>query len=426
MTAVPAEDLSKATYVRGLKCRECEREYPKAPIHVCEYCFGPLEVAYDYAAIGRVLTREAIAQRPTNMWRYAELLPLDKPVSVGQQVGWTPLVRADRLAKKLGVREVWVKNDAVCFPSLSFKDRVVSCALSKAVEFGFDTVACASTGNLANSVAANAAAAGLKAYIFIPYDLEAQKVLGTLVYGAKVVGIKGTYDDVNRLCSEIAGKYGWGFANINLRPFYAEGSKSYAYEIAEQLGWTTPDHVVAPMAGGSLITKIRKAFQELDKLGLCNGAGRTKIHGAQAAGCAPIVEAVRAGRDVIRPIKRPSTIAKSLAIGNPADGYYAVRVIKETGAYAAMPTDEEIVSAMRLLAETEGIFTETAGGVTLGATIRLIAEGHIHAGDSVVICVTGQGLKTIDPLTSVLETPPVIASKLSEFDALVADRRILP
>jgi threonine synthase len=408
--------------VKGLVCRECGAEYPKVAVHVCEMCFGPLEVAYDYEAAKKILSREVIAARPTSMWRYAELLPLDGPATVGVQVGWTPLVRADRLAKAIGVREVWVKNDAVSFPSLSFKDRVVAVALSKAVELGYQTVACASTGNLANSVAANAAAAGLTAYILIPHDLERSKVLGTQVYGAKVVGIKGTYDDVNRLCSEIAGKYGWGFANINLRPFYAEGSKSYAYEIVEQLGWRTPDHVVAPMAGGSLITKIRKALLELEKLGLLeDGQGsRVKVHGAQATGCAPIVEAVRAGRDAIKPVKTPNTIAKSLAIGNPADGYYAIKVMNESGGYGAMATDAEIVAAMRLLAETEGIFTETAGGVTLAATRHLIAEGRIGAGDSVVVCVTGQGLKTTDPLVAELPPPPTIGARLSDFDSLIS------
>jgi threonine synthase len=405
--------------VLGLKCRECGKEYEKAPIHVCELCFGPLEVAYDYEAIKKQLSREIIARRPTSMWRYAELLPLDGPPKVGAQVGWTPLVKADRLARRLGVREVYVKNDAVSFPSLSFKDRVVAIALSKAIEFGYDTVACASTGNLANSVAANAAAAGLKAYVFIPHDLEQSKVVGTLIYGATVVGIAGTYDEVNRLCSEIAGKYRWGFANINLRPFYAEGSKSYAYEVVEQLGWRMTDHVVAPMAGGSLIVKLRKAFQELDKLGLTDDVTKTKIHGAQAAGCAPIVEAVRAGRELIKPVKQPRGVAKSLAIGNPADGFYAVRAIKDSGGHGAMPDDDEIVAAMRLLAETEGIFTETAGGVTLAAAQQLIAEGHIKPEDSVTICVTGQGLKTTDPVVPTLPVPRVIPAKLSEFDKLV-------
>jgi threonine synthase len=409
------------SFVSGLHCRECGKSYDKAAIHVCEDCFGPLEVAYDYAAIGKTLTREAIARRAPNMWRYAELLPLDGPPTVGAQVGFTPLVRADRLARELGLREVWVKNDAVSYPTLSFKDRVVAVALSKARELGFEIVGCASTGNLANSVAANAAAGGLKAYIFIPHDLEPSKVLGTQVYGATVVAIRGTYDDVNRLCSEIAGKYRWGFANVNLRPFYAEGSKSYLYEIVEQLGWKTPRHIVAPMAGGSLITKLRKGLLEFDKLGLLeDGAGAAvKIHGAQAAGCAPIVEAARAGRDVIRPVKQPRTIAKSLAIGNPADGYYAVRAMADSGGSAAAPEDDEIVDAMLLLARTEGIFTETAGGVTLAATRRLIAEGRIERDEPVVVCITGQGLKTTDPLVPRLAPPPVIGARLAELDTLI-------
>jgi len=406
------------SYVTGLACRECGSAYEKAALHVCEHCFGPLEVKYDYDRIRGELTREVIARRATSMWRYAELLPLDGPPTVGRQVGWTPLVRAERLAKKLGLAELWLKNDGVCFPSLSFKDRVVAVALSKAKELGFDTVACASTGNLANSVAANAAQAGLRAFIFIPHDLEASKVTATLVYGPRLVAIRGTYDDVNRLCSEIGGKYGWGFANINLRPFYAEGSKSYLYEIVEQLGWRAPAHIVAPMAGGSLITKIRKGLLELDKLGLITGGASTHIHGAQAAGCAPIVTAVREGRDVIRPVKQPKTIAKSLAIGNPADGYYATRAIGESGGYAAAPEDPEIVSAMRLLAETEGIFTETAGGVTLGATLRLLDEGKIGRDEPIVISLTGQGLKTTDPLE--LAPPPVIGARLADFDSLMA------
>src|SRR5215831_9321389 len=327
------------SYVHALRCRECAKEYPKAPLHVCEFCFGPLEVAYDYDAIGRVLSREAIAKRSPGMWRYRELLPVDGAATVGTQSGGTPLVRARRLEKKLGLRELWIKNDAVSYPTLSFKDRVVSVALSKAREFGMDTVACASTGNLANAVAANAAAAGLRAYVFIPHDLERGKVLGTTVYGARVIGIRGTYDDVNRLCSEVAGKYGWGFVNVNLRPFYAEGSKSFAYEVAEQLGWRLPRHVVVPMASGSLLTKIGKAFRELGQLGLIEPT-RVALHGAQAAGCAPIVEALNKGADLIKPVRRPETIAKSLAIGNPADGYYAIRAIRESGGHAAAVSDD--------------------------------------------------------------------------------------
>jgi threonine synthase len=407
--------------VRGLSCRECGTEYEHAPISVCELCFGPLEIVYDYDAIAGRLTREALAARPFDMWRYQELMPLDGEPTVGRQVGGTPLVRADRLAKALGLREVWVKSDASCYPTLSFKDRVVSVALSKAKEFGFDTVACASTGNLANSVAANAASAGLRAFIFIPNTLEPSKVLNTLVYGARVVAIDGTYDEVNRLCAEIGGKYKWGFANINLRPYYAEGSKTYAYEIAEQLGWRTPDHVVSPMAGGSLICKIEKAWRELHKIGLLEAPSKARIHGAQAAGCAPIVEAVLAGRDLIKPVKQPDTIARSLAIGNPADGYYAVKTITGSGGTGAAPDDDEIVAAMRLLAETEGIFTETAGGVTLAATRRLVASGVIKPDESVVVCITGQGLKTTDPLVEVLPTPKVIRPSLSEFDAIAEE-----
>ena len=412
----------RPSYVHALRCRECGKEYPKAAVHVCEFCFGPLEVAYDYPAIGKVLTRALIESRPPTMWRYAELLPLDGPPAVGTETGMTPLVRADRLAERLGVKELWVKNDAVCHPTLSFKDRVVSVAISKAIELGIGTVACASTGNLANATAAQAAAAGLPAVILIPFDLEPAKVLGTSVYGARVVAVKGTYDDVNRLCSEIAGKYGWGFVNVNLRPFYAEGSKSYAYELAEQLGWRTPAHIVVPMAGGSLVTKIGKAFGELEKLGLlAGGAGarKTRVHGAQAAGCAPIVDMVLENREQVRPVKTPTSIAKSLAIGNPADGFYARQTIVGSGGFAAKPTDDEIVAAMRLLAETEGIFAETAGGVTLGATIKLIEQGRIGKEDGpIVVSITGNGMKTQDPLVGKLPEPELIGPRLSDFDQL--------
>ena len=418
---VPSPSSDRPATVTALKCRECGAEYPKAPIHVCEFCFGPLEIAYDYAAIGRILTRAVIEARPHNMWRYAELLPLDAPPVVGTQTGMTPLVKADRLAKRLGVRELWIKNDAVSHPTLSFKDRVVSVAVSKAVEFGIKTVACASTGNLANATAAQAAAAGLPAVILIPFDLEPAKVLATSIYGARVVGVRGTYDDVNRLCSEIAGKYGWGFVNVNLRPFYAEGSKSFGYELCEQLGWRTPAHVVVPMAGGSLVTKIGKAFGELDKLGLLVSGGnrKTKIHGAQAAGCSPIVDMVLENRDQVKPVKTPTSIAKSLAIGNPADGFYARQTISGSGGFAAKPDDDQIVSAIRLLAETEGIFTETAGGVTLGATIKLIEAGRIGKEDGpVVVCITGNGMKTQDPLVGKLPVPELIGPSLADFDKL--------
>jgi threonine synthase len=369
--------------------------------------------------IAKVLTRAKIESRPASMWRYAELLPLDHAPTVGLQTGMTPLVKATRLAERLGLRELWVKNDAVSHPTLSFKDRVVSVAVSKAREFGLQIVACASTGNLANATAAQAASVGLKCVVLIPHDLEPAKVLGTSIYGARVVGVRGTYDDVNRLCSEIAGKYGWGFVNVNLRPFYAEGSKSYGYEIAEQLGWKLPSHVVVPMAGGSLITKIGKAFKELGELSFVQPR-KTKIHGAQAAGCAPIASMVVEGRDQVIPVKQPQTIAKSLAIGNPADAFYACKTMLESGGFAALPDDDEIVEGMRMLAETEGIFTETAGGVTIAALKRLVAQGKIGKDDGpVVACITGQGMKTQDPLVGKLPEPELIGTKLTDFDALL-------
>ncbi len=404
------------SYVRGLKCRECGNEYPKQPTHVCELCFGPLEVVYDYEGIKKVLTREVIASRLPNMWRYKELLPIDNDPTVGRQVGYTPLRRANRLARILGVEELYIKNDAVNYPTLSFKDRVVSVALSKAREFGFKTVACASTGNLANSVAANAAAADMESYVFIPYDLEATKVLGSMIYGTNLIGIRGTYDEVNRLCSEIAGKYNWAFVNINMRPYYAEGSKSMGYEIVEQLGWKTPKHVIVPMASGSLLTKIDKAFAEMEKIGLIS-SHESKIYGAQATGCSPISTSVKNGWDFFKPVK-PNTIAKSLAIGNPADGYYAARTIKSTGGWSEDVSDEEVISAIRLLAETEGIFAETAGGVTLGVAKKLIEQGRIPKNESIVLCITGNGLKTQEAIVDKLGTPPTIHPSLKEFEEL--------
>ena len=409
--------MKPSSYMLGLKCRECGRRYAKEALHVCEFCFGPLEVDYDYDAIRAVLTREVITSRPPTMWRYRELLPIEGEPTVGLQVGFTPLVRADRLAKKLGIRECWVKNDTVNYPTLSFKDRVVSVALSRAKELGFSVVACASTGNLANSVAANAASAGWPCYVFIPSDLESGKVLGSAVFGAHVIGIHGTYDEVNRLCSEIAGKYGWAFVNVNIRPYYAEGSKAFGYEIAEQLGWRLPDHVVVPMAGGSLITKIHKAFKEFVKLGLVS-EGRTRIHGAQAAGCAPIVNAVKAGTDIIRPVNKPQTIAKSLAIGNPADGYYAVQTMKQTGGTGESATDEEIVDGIKLLAECEGIFAETAGGVTVGAAKKLVERGVIRRDESLVLSITGHGLKTQEAIKGHCVAPRLMKPSLREFDAI--------
>lgn len=405
------------SYMRSLKCRECGKEYPKEALHVCELCFGPLEVNYEYDKIKEALTRHAIEKRAPNMWRYKELLPLDGEPSVGAQVGFTPLIRAKNLGRALGVKELYIKNDAVNFPTLSFKDRVVSVAISRARELGFQIIACASTGNLANSVAANAAACGMESYVFIPYDLEQSKILGTLIFGAMVVGIKGTYDEVNRLCSEIAGKYGWAFVNINIRPYYAEGSKTFGYEIAEQLGWKLPKHIIVPMAGGSLITKISKAFKEFQKLGFVKQTD-THIYGAQATGCCPIINAVKEGSELIRPVK-PNTIAKSLAIGNPADGYYSAKVIKESGGWGESVTDEEIIAAMKLLAETEGIFAETAGGVTLGVTKKLIEQGRIPKDESIVVCITGNGLKTQEALHGKLNEVTVINSRLAEFDELV-------
>ena len=411
-------------YLKGLKCRECAKEYPKEALHVCELCFGPLEVVYEYDKIKEALTHKEIEKRRPNMWRYKELLPLDGEPSVGAQVGFTPLIRAKNLEKALGVSELYIKNDAVNFPTLSFKDRVVSVAVSRAREMGFDIVACASTGNLANSVAANAAACGMKSYVFIPSDLEHTKILGTIIYGAEVIGIKGTYDEVNRLCSEIAGKYGWAFVNINIRPYYAEGSKTFGYEIAEQLGWRLPRHIVVPMAGGSLITKIWKAFKEFNNLGLVKRLD-TKVYGAQAAGCAPIVNAVKEGSELIRPV-RPNTIAKSLAIGNPADGYYSVKTMRESGGWAEATTDEEIISAMKLLAEEEGIFAETAGGVTLGAAMKLIEQGRIPRDESIVVSITGNGLKTTEALQGKLRDFKVINARLGEFDDIVkAEERAL-
>ena len=414
----PKEDTAMpAKYVRGLKCRECHHNYGTKPVHVCEMCFGPLEIDYDYELIAKDISREKIESRGKNMWRYEEFLPLDNAPIVGQQTGFTPMIRADRLAKKLGVKELWVKNDAVNFPTLSFKDRVVSCAVSKAVEFGFKTVACATTGNLGNSVAAQAVQAGLECYIFMPANLESGKILGTSIYGVHVVGISGNYDGVNRLCSEIAGKFGWAFANINLRPYYAEGSKSMGHEICEQLGWKAPDNVVSPMAGGSLICKIDKAIHEFEKTGLIPKA-HTKMFGAQATGCNPITHAVKQGWDLFKPVK-PNTIAKSIAIGNPADGFYSIKVMRSSGGWGEDCSEEEVIHGIQLLAETEGIFTETAGGVTVSVAKKLIEQGRIDRDSCTVLCITGNGLKTLDAIVESTPRPDVIEAKLSEFEKLI-------
>jgi threonine synthase len=381
-------------YVQNLRCRECGREYEVAPIFTCEWCFGPLEVSCDYDAIGSAVSREKIAAGPASIWRYADLLPVDRGHAVDLGAGFTPLVRADRLAAALGLGEVWVKNDTLN-PTNSFKDRVASVALSKALEFGFKTAACASTGNLANSVAAHAARAGLRSFVFIPSNLERAKVVTTAVYGGNVIAIDGNYDDVNRLCAELAGTYRWAFVNVNVRPFYAEGSKTLAYETAEQLGWETPDHVVVPVASGSLLTKIRKGFDELHEVGLIEQPPNVRVSGAQALGCSPVATAWSEGSDTIRPVK-PDTIAKSLAIGNPADGYFALDAVRQTEGGLAAVSDGEVVEGIRLLARTEGIFAETAGGVTVASLKRLAEEGVVTADERVVLYITGLGLKTLD------------------------------
>ncbi|MGD0281521.1 MAG: threonine synthase [Dissulfurispiraceae bacterium] len=384
-------------YVRGLKCRECGREYPVDPIYVCEFCFGPLEVVYDYKSIKKLLKRKTIERREQNLWRYKELLPIDGEPQVGLDSGFTPLVKADNLARALGVTELYVKDDTVAHPTLSFKDRVVAVALTKAKEFGFDTVACASTGNLAHSVSAHGAKAGFKRFVFIPATLEQSKIVASLVYEPNLVAVDGNYDEVNRLCSEIANKYPWAFVNINIRPFYAEGSKTHGFEIVEQLGWKAPDNVVVPCASGSLLTKVWKSFKEFKEIGLIKEL-HTKVFAAQATGCSPISFAIKQGTDIIKPVK-PNTVAKSLAIGNPADGYYASHIVKETGGYGEDVSDEEIIEGIKLLAKTEGIFAETAGGVTVATAKKLIEQGRIGRDETTVICITGNGLKTQEALT---------------------------
>lgn len=402
-----------------MKCRVCGKLYPESAINFCVDDFGPLEVTYDYEKIRSQVSREKLERRPATMWRFQEFLPIgfDQPV-VGRNVGATPLVKADRLAESLGVSKLWIKNDAVNFPTLSFKDRVVSVALSKALEFQMTTVGCASTGNLANSVAAQAASAGLETFILVPADLERTKILGTAVYGAKVIGCQGTYDEVNRLCTQIALKYGWGFVNVNLRPFYAEGSKTMGFEIAQDLGWRFPQHIVSPMAGGALIGKIHKAFNELYATGLVETPVTTKMHGAQASGCNPISDAVKSNREKHRPVRKPNTICKSLAIGDPADGIFAAKLVRETGGWADDVSDDEIIDGMRLLAQTEGIFAETAGGTTVAVARKLIESGRIPRDEEIVLCITGNGLKTQDAVFDVLDEPAVIKPTLGEFELL--------
>ena len=400
-------------FATSLRCRECGRAYPLEPLHVCEFCFGPLEVAYDYEAMHRNVTRESIERGPPSLWRYADLLPVSAEHAVDINAGFTPLVRARNLGEYLGLKNLYIKNDCAN-PTWSFKDRVVTVAATKAKEFGFGTLACASTGNLANSVAAHAAAAGLKSYVFIPSDLERGKIVGSSIYGATLVAVDGNYDDVNRLCSELADKYPWAFVNINMRPYYAEGSKTLGYEVAEQLGWRAPEHVVAPMASGSLYVKIWKGLHEMKALGLVDDV-RTKINGAQAEGCSPISTAFKSGRDFFKPVK-PKTIAKSLAIGNPADGYYALKATAESKGSMDMVSDDEVVEGIKLLAQTEGIFAETAGGVTIGVLQKLVKQGTIKKSDVTVAYITGNGLKTQEAVIDAVGRPHRIQPSLVSFE----------
>jgi len=405
-------------FVEGLRCRECARPYPAEALHVCEWCFGPLEVVYDYEGIAASISRESVAAGPPSIWRYSDLLPASGGGGVDLGAGFTPLVRADRLAAALGLSELWIKNDTLN-PTGSFKDRVVSVALAKARELGFKVAACASTGNLANSVAAHAARAGMQSVVFIPHDLERAKVITTAIYGGLLIAVEGTYDDVNRLCAELAGEHpSWAFVNVNVRTYYAEGSKTLAFEVAEQLGWQLPDHVVVPIASGSQLTKIAKGFKELATVGLVE-PGEVRISGAQAAGCAPVASAFEAGQDFVKPVKTPCTIAKSLAIGNPADGPYAIDAVRSSGGAIAAVTDDEIVEGIRLLARTEGIFAETAGGVTIATLARLAAQGVVRADERVVAYVTGHGLKTIDAVAAHGLPSATIAPTLEAFAGAV-------
>ena len=400
-------------FVAGLTCHLCGATYPAEASWVCSECLGPLEVSYDYAAVRAVMTRKVIESRPPSLWRYLELLPVEEP-RTGFHSGFTPLVRATRLARELGLSELYLKDDSVNHPTFSYKDRVVSIAATRAVELGFQVFGCASTGNLAGSVAAHGARLGLSCYVFIPWDLEPAKILGAAIYQPHVVAVEGNYDDVNRLCTQIADRYGWGFANINLRAYYAEGAKTMGFEIAEQLGWRFPDHVVSPVAGGTLLPRIHKGFREMREVGLVSGT-LPRIHAAQPAGSAPVIRAIEAGIEFPEPVK-PNTIAKSLAIGNPADGFQVVRVVKETGGAAAMATDEEILDAVQLLAQTEGIFTEPAGGTTLAVTRTLVKRGVIKPHESVVVCITGNGYKTAEVMSDRVATPTRIGRGLADFE----------
>ena len=409
------------TALIGLQCHVCKAPFPADATYVCSKCLGPLEPVYDFSRIE--LTRDEIARRPQNIWRYRELLPITGEPRTGFHTGFTPLVRCDRLAERLGIRELYIKDDSVNHPTLSYKDRVVSVAATRAVELGLDVLACASTGNLANSVAAHAARLGLECCVFIPDNLEAGKVLGSAIFGPTILAIAGNYDDVNRLCTQVADRYGWGFVNINLRAYYAEGAKTLGFEVAEQLGWRFPDHLVSPVAGGTLLPRIARGFRELKQIGLVDGE-LPKIHAAQAAGCAPIVRAMESGAEHPDPV-RPDTIAKSIAIGNPADGYQVLQTVRGTGGSAAAVGDTQIVDAIRLLAETEGIFTEPAGGTTLGGTMELIRRGAIRADESVVVCVTGNGYKTAEVVSGTLPVPVRLSRAFREFEAWWESRQAI-
>jgi threonine synthase len=404
-------------FVAGLTCHLCGATYPPEALWVCSDCLGPLEVSYDYAAVKSVMTRALIESRPPSLWRYLELLPVEEP-KTGFNSGFTPLVRAKRLADALGIDELYIKDDSVNHPTFSYKDRVVSVAATRTVELGFPVFGCASTGNLAGSVAAHGARLGLPTYVFIPNDLEPAKVLGASIYNPTVVAVRGNYDDVNRLCTQIADRYGWGFANINVRSYYAEGAKTMGFEIAEQLGWRFPDHIVSPVAGGTLLPRIFKGLREFKDIGLVDGA-LPKIHAAQPAGSAPVIRALEAGLEFPDPVK-PDTIAKSLAIGNPADGFQVLRVLKETGGTGAMVSDDEILDSIQLLARTEGIFTEPAGGTTLAATRALIRRGAIKRHESVVICITGNGYKTAEVMLERVAKPVEIDRSLADFERKIA------
>lgn len=422
MTATITAPTRQANFT-GLKCKECGAEYEAQAIHVCEYCFGPLEVKYDLSQLAKTITRQTIEAGPNSIWRYRSFLPVETNTPIDVGTGMTPLLKANRLARQLGLKHLYIKNDAVNMPTLSFKDRVVSVALTRAQELGFTTVSCASTGNLANSTAAIAARAGLDCCVFIPSDLEAGKVLGTLIYGPTVMAVNGNYDQVNRLCSEVANTHGWGFVNINLRPYYSEGSKTLGYEVIEQLGWELPDHIVAPLASGSLFTKIYKGFREFVEVGLVADKA-VRCSGAQALGCSPIAAAFSEGRDFINPVK-PSTIAKSIAIGNPADGVYALDIARKTNGNIESVNDDEIVAGIKLLAETEGIFTETAGGTTIAVLKKLVEAGKIDPEEKTVVYITGNGLKTQEAVQGYIGEPLTIEPKLDAFERALERSRTL-